>query len=475
MRGFSSSSVVLLAVAAGLSGQARAEAFFTGIGDPDRESGALGVSGDGSVVVGWTQQEASLAPIAFAWTREGGLVELEPLGHGLVGSYFSQANAATWDGHVVVGVSSVDLRMVAEAVRWADGAGEVMGVPDPRPDDAVMPAWSEAIDVSGDGRVVVGFESFRWTEATGFQFLDMRILGLSRDGSTAVGYDPHGDPARWTAETGAVPLGSYHGVARAASSDGAVVVGGFTQNGRARPFRWTAQSGMVALDELAGAPFPGSANDVSDDGKIVVGELSSWSWPRAAIWDPLHGVRELQPYLEEKFGLDLSDWLLTEATAASADGRTIVGAALYDQAWVVTLPHRPGDVGRLDVRPGNPWNRIRPTSPEVVPVALFGSEALDARAVDEASLALGPAGASPVSGGSHHDVDGDGRDDLLVHFRADALGLEPGADEVCLEGRTLPGMPFRACDSVQVDPACGLGPGLAAPLTALALLLRRRA
>jgi sugar lactone lactonase YvrE len=109
----------------------------------------------------------------------------------------------------------------------------------------------------------------------------------------------------------------------------------------------------------------------------------------------------------------------------------------------------------LDVRPGSPRNRVRPGSRGVIPVAILGSEDLDVREIDEATLAFGPGGAPAAHEPEHLvDLDGDGLEDLLAHFRVTESGIAPGDGEVCLRGALLDSRPLRGCDAIEtVAPA----------------------
>jgi hypothetical protein len=62
---------------------------------------------------------------------------------------------------------------------------------------------------------------------------------------------------------------------------------------------------------------------------------------------------------------------------------------------------------------------------------------------------------SPAAGqGCHHveDVNGDGVDDLVSHYRARLAGIAPGAEQACLSGETLAGVAFEACDALLAGP-----------------------
>jgi hypothetical protein len=111
---------------------------------------------------------------------------------------------------------------------------------------------------------------------------------------------------------------------------------------------------------------------------------------------------------------------------------------------------------RIDLKPGGERSVQNPRSRGVVPVALLGAPDFDVTDVDPGSLALGPGGAGPATGrkaGQVCDVNRDGFLDLVLHFSSRDVGLEPGADEVCLEGWTRHGQRLEGCDRLTPRPA----------------------
>jgi probable HAF family extracellular repeat protein len=158
------------------------------------ESSANDVSYDGTVVVGHSQTDRGFQ--AFRWTEQLGMVPLnsDP-------GKFSGANAVSADGAIVVG------ELGLEAARWtiSDTGNSVLKLGD-LPGGAFQ---SYAVDVSADGKVIVGngttqrgVEAFRWTEAAGLQSVESILTSLgvdmngwriqwvdaiSADGSTLVG------------------------------------------------------------------------------------------------------------------------------------------------------------------------------------------------------------------------------------------------------------------------------------------------
>jgi probable HAF family extracellular repeat protein len=163
----------------------------------DVEGVALGVSGDGSSVVGASTGQA------FRWTKDKGLQQIVS----------GDAFAASFDGSVIVGRTSG-----WQAFRWTEQSGvEQLG---DLPGGIVA---SEAHDVSADGSIVVGWSStdkdetaFIWDARYGMRDLHdvlnqqgVELVGwhltsveaVSADGLTLVGQgrNPAGDYEAWAA------------------------------------------------------------------------------------------------------------------------------------------------------------------------------------------------------------------------------------------------------------------------------------
>ncbi len=209
------------------------------------------------------------------------------------------------------------------------------------------PFYSYATGISADGSAVsgfslgttslgpVGYETFRWTPATGTvglgQFVggspDSRGLAISGDGATVVGYGFRGgnnEAAVWTGGgmtgLGDLPGGTSFSQAKDVSANGSVVVGFATSAVSTEAFRWTAGSGMVSLGSLPGGSNYSEAHGVSDDGSMVVGGSSSTSsgiYPEAFLWTAgtgMTGLGDLPGGTTFSVAYDLS-----------ADGSVVVG------------------------------------------------------------------------------------------------------------------------------------------------------
>jgi hypothetical protein len=93
----------------------------------------------------------------------------------------------------------------------------------------------------------------------------------------------------------------------------------------------------------------------------------------------------------------------------------------------------------------------------VVPVVVFGSEALDVTDLDVDSLRFGPDGAAtahdltdPSTWNEHvQDVNLDGFMDLMTHYCMDESGIAPGDESADLLGLTLDGRPLKGSGSIK--------------------------
>ena len=115
------------------------------LNDQERYSRAAGMSAGGEVVVG--EAGPFFGRTAFRWTESSGMWSL--------GAIQSRAEAVSADGTTIVGAASFDSGLI-EAFRWTKpvrGEGGMVGLGD-LPGGGV---GSEALSVSADGSVIVGF------------------------------------------------------------------------------------------------------------------------------------------------------------------------------------------------------------------------------------------------------------------------------------------------------------------------------
>ncbi len=292
-------------------------ASITPIGSPYQEPTA--VSRDGSVVVGRPGFRLQAPAVPQSLPSPAGYGTPEPLcvsedGATIVGSSRDPTNgyiATVWNSAGVVagtpwrGVAtscSSDAQVVVGyqvtgqygtgpyfAVRWTPSDG---AVPLTTP---VGTTYSEASSVSANGGLVGGWflrpgQDWRaacWIGAGDFVELAMppghyqsRVTAVSGDGNLIVGYAASGGYTGTIWSTDGSLSGSTPGfVPQGVSYDGAVIVGSVFNAAGGIATRWTAASGRVnLLDYLRakGANAAGwsslwSADDVSGDGKVIVG------------------------------------------------------------------------------------------------------------------------------------------------------------------------------------------------------------
>ncbi|AKV65690.1 HAF repeat-containing PEP-CTERM protein [Microcystis panniformis] len=362
--------------AIGVAVPVQAAPFFTGLGflpgGSFSRSFAHGVSADGSVVVGESSSVNSPTE-AFRWTQGTGMVGLGFLpGGGPSANLNAGSNALgiSADGSVVVGYSNIPNVNGGyggyEAFRWTQATGMV-GLGD-------LPGGifdSKATGVSADGSVVVGNgtgfygTAFRWTQATGMvglgylpgggYYAASSATGVSANGSVVVGNSTSAngievlgwqEAFRWTQGTGMVGLGDLPGgnfwsSAQNVSADGSVVVGQSSGAYGYEAFRWTQGTGMIGLGSLPGGLFVSAATGVSADGSVIVGYSVGGE---VFVWNSTQGMRSLREILTNDYGLDLTGWgALSYAgnPQVSADGLTIVGQGWNPngnlEAWIARL------------------------------------------------------------------------------------------------------------------------------------------
>lgn len=103
----------------------------------------------------------------------------------------------------------------------------------------------------------------------------------------------------------------------------------------------------------------------------------------------------------------------------------------------------------IDIKPGSDPNSINPKSKGVIPVAILTTASFDATTVDPLTVTFGPDGATESHGRGHvEDVDSDGDDDLMLHFRTQETGIARSDTQACLTGETTSGDTVHGCDAI---------------------------
>ena len=334
-------------------------ASFQGLGQmPGSSCGtqALGISGDGSVIVG-AGCVSSGNNEAFRWTAAGGYQVLGDLGGGS-----SDARAASFDGSVVVG-QSIDTSGTPRAYRWTAAQGMVA-----LPLLQAGTSGHEADSVTDDGTMVAGGNAWWKTSGQTGSFgggtcsalqAPLSMVDLSADGSVAAGSGAGGLDMFGQQATNAyrsTPAGNCQDIdavfnrnsdASGISADGTVIVGEMQVGSPYLAFRWTASTGMVNLGSLGGGLSRATAT--SRDGSVVVGTsltTTSSGSAHAFIWTARCGMLDLQTALK---GAKIpSGWILQTATDVSEDGTVITG-------WGVSPPPPGSKFGQTE-----PWRAILP-------------------------------------------------------------------------------------------------------------------
>jgi len=149
---------------------------------------------------------------------------------------------------------------------------------------------------------------------------------------------------------------------------------------------------------------------------------------------------------------DSSPIITNDAPSVLPLGETIV-------AWTATDASANSDSATqlITVRPipvviaGDSHN-INLRSKGVIPLALLTTETFDATTIDPLSVHFGPAGAIEVHHQGHfEDVDGDGDQDLVLHFETQATGIQCGDASATLTGQTLSGLAIEGIVSINTE------------------------
>ncbi len=369
-----------LSLAAGLAlataPAAQGQEFFP-IGSLDGSTGARGqlnfvraISADGQLAAGGAILSGTSvcdSQQGYTWYRGDGIQPFAVIGE-CVTSVFDMSA----DGQTIVGSGSPTNPL--RAYFWTEDSGfteipqifEDGGRTFFDPDTTRLRLTGDGSAVFGTGFSIEAGTSFidsrpyRWTPSGGYEFLDIPPsstvaipTGTNSDGSVTVGFTRPGGgeapliPAIWS-EDGSVrnidgPADTSISFFRDVTPDGSVLIGGgrFTDSNVPRSYSWTEDGGWLDLGDFPAGGTGGFPLAVSDDGSVIVGTYTLFGFGgRAYIWTEDTGITDLNDFARG-LGIDLLGWTLTEATAISADGRTIAGVgtnpAGVDDSWVLSL------------------------------------------------------------------------------------------------------------------------------------------
>ena len=131
----------------------------------------------------------------------------------------------------------------------------------------------------------------------------------------------------------------------------------------------------------------------------------------------------------------------------TSDGSRLYVTAVEGDAWsVFVLETGPQEI-EIDIKPGSYPNSINLKSKGVVAVAVLTTGDFIASEVDPNLLIF--AEANPAKS-SLEDVDLDGDDDLVLHFKIQEMALDENSFEAILSGQTIDGILFEGVDTVTI-------------------------
>lgn len=276
---------------------------------------------------------AALAIAAHGATHAA--VTLTRFGHLGAGneSYF---RAISDDGSVAYGDSLITGDPAAQGTiyrmaKWTPAGGHqdlgngVPTAPAPNYYYSTIPNATSAdgrVVVGHDGGTLVGRRAFRWSAATGFEYLGsgfptLRARAVSPDGSTTLVESEAGSVLAWAGSTvTTIPnLRQATGV----STGGAVIAGNASPLGTGGAYRgasrWTSATGTQLLPTLG---FGATAGPVTPGGTIA-GIAGAATGSRLVLWPASGGI------------VDLGDAsrIMSDVTAITPDAHTIVGTATF--------------------------------------------------------------------------------------------------------------------------------------------------
>ncbi|GAB4179643.1 MAG: hypothetical protein Kow00108_15750 [Calditrichia bacterium] len=280
---------------------------------------------------------------AFKWSQATGFILLPRFG-----GNEAKAFGISDDGSIVVGWSN-DEEYNEIACRWLADTIFALGT--------LGGDNSAATDISGDGTIIVGEASvfmgtssfaFYWTESGGMQRLDFGALdgskanAISDDWTRIVGYfTPVNEWAHACIWDDGIrdSLGTLGGIFSFAfdiSSNGQFVVGvSADSNNYSQAFIWDDNQGFTPLGFIDVNNQYSEALGVDNSGKKVVGTASiGFSNNHAFLWTPDSGMEDLNVKFE---ALIPTDMYLRSAKAITPDGRYITGEAIQMPGYIYYL------------------------------------------------------------------------------------------------------------------------------------------
>jgi hypothetical protein len=307
------------AIVSGNSGSGYATLWTNGVPENLGYFGTSGISGNGLVVVGTTNDNFGSAVM---WTRASGLVNLAkptstsqaagPIAANTDGSFLAVTGQELGPGGFITGVF--------KAYRWTASGGYQslgqFGAPPSNPDSSTRIWGTQAIAISGSGNEIAGdsYEygvgpnssqsAFVWSTASGLQ----RLSGLSSRIIDIGGVD-------------------FSAGVSGISRDGTTIVGSATDaNGNRQAVYWRGSS-ATALGFLAGATLSSQSLATNANGSVIVGKSSGTSGDLAWRWTAASGMQDLNLFATNA-GINLGGYVLTDAVGLSDNGDYLAGNAV---------------------------------------------------------------------------------------------------------------------------------------------------
>jgi uncharacterized membrane protein len=341
---------LIAAAVVGLAAHAHAQVTFEILG----YGFATGLSADGTVVVGNDESYTT-----FRWTRAGGQIDLGRGSFAALGRGAGAPDVSSDGTRISASILDSTGQFVTPGL-WTQGSGWQDLMPPLPPTGGLLDlAYGSAWGISGDGNTVVGLywrpgqsdglaHAMKWTHLTGAEDLgsggrNSRANDANFDGSVVVGWDEepgfgNWQPAVWV--NGVRTVLSVNGnftSANAVSDDGTVVVGqsyDATTNTRiAALWRWDGTNWNEEHIGVLPGTFAGFgqsiANEITPDGKMVVGynpfDFGPGSPATGFMWTSATGMVNIEKFLKDN-GVTVDPLFdIHTLTGVSDDGRTLVG------------------------------------------------------------------------------------------------------------------------------------------------------
>lgn len=349
---FPKRSAVYAACLAGVVATSPADAWDNGITTlGSYPAGALGVSGDGSIVVGY--ENWGTPGQAVRWNADGTRSVLPAHGFNMD---VPELRGVTDDGSIAVG----RFVMNGDSYGFYSTASRVTALEGYLPN--AFPWHVDAWAVTPDGSSIVGEVNSRaavWRRSgSGYgRPLDINngtasvAKAVSANGLVVVGWAQQVSKANqeasvWTWDgsrynqrfIGILP-GGRSSFATGVSGDGSVVVGGseYFNSGldlHPQAFRW-------AGGKMDGLGFIGNdtvsyALGISRDGNVIVGSSNSVAVgfdPKAFRWTQSHGMQTVEQWLADN-GVAVNGQITAAAYATNSDGSVVVGTTRSGEAFI---------------------------------------------------------------------------------------------------------------------------------------------